>query len=251
MGSKPSADRSLVVIPTYNEKENIERLCQAVLCQGQDVDVLVVDDNSPDGTGEVVQVLGRREPRVRLLSRASKRGLGTAHVAGFQWALARGYARVITMDADFSHPPDRIPAMIEASRRSHVVIGSRYVAGGGHARWPFRRLVLSAVSNWVARAALRLEPRDCTGAFRCFRREALQVIPFGNIRARGYAFQEEMLWQCSGRGWDLAEVPIVFAGRAGGRSKISLTEVAGAVWVIVRLMFTPVGQKRSTGATRY
>jgi len=244
MGPTPHADRTLVVIPTFNERENIERLCKAVLAQGEDIDVLVVDDSSPDGTGELVQRLAGAEPRVHLLRRAGKLGLGTAHVAGFRWALARGYARVVTMDADFSHPPECIPAMLEASRDCEVVVGSRYVPGGRHEGWPLRRVLLSAVSNWVARTFLRLRPRDCTGAFRCFRREALETIPFENIRARGYAFQEEMLWQCSGRGWRFAEVPIVFRNRAEGTSKISHREVSSAVWTIVRLVFTPAGQRR-------
>lgn len=236
--------RILVVAPTYNERGNVERLCKAILAQGNEIELLVVDDNSPDGTGDVVESLAREDPRVHLLRRPGKLGLGTAHVAAFRWALERDYELVVTMDADFSHPPDRIPDMVAASRDCHVVVGSRYVPGGGHENWPLRRVVLSKLSNWVARTFLRLEPRDCTGAFRCFRREALEAIPLENIRSRGYSFMEEMLWQCSGRGWRFGEVPITFVDRAEGVSKISPMEMFGAALTILRLVFTPAGKRR-------
>ena len=247
MGSENGVGLTLVVIPTYNERENIQRLCGEVLGQEEAIDVLVVDDNSPDGTGAVVDDLAREDSRVHLLRRPAKLGLGTAHIAGYRWALRRGYARVLTMDADFSHPPDRIPAMIRQAERCHVVIGSRYVTGGGHKAWPLRRVFLSGLSNWVARAFLALKPHDCTGAFRCFRREALEAVPLENIRARGYAFQVEMMWQCSRRGWALGEVPITFADRAAGASKICLAEILGAMWAVARLRFTPDGQRKKHG----
>jgi len=224
--------RTLVIVPTYNERENVEPLCRAILGLGESYEVLVVDDNSPDGTAGLVERLRARQRRIHLLRRPGKLGLGTAHVAGYRWALARDYDRVVTMDADFSHPPERIPAMVEASRRHHVVLGSRYVAGGGHAGWPLRRVLLSRISNRVARTALRLRPRDCTGAFRCFRREVLEAVPLDNIHSAGYSFQEEMLWQCTRPEWSIGEVPITFAQRERGASKIGL------------LMFTPEGQKR-------
>jgi len=236
--------KTLVVIPTYNERENIERLCREVLGLAEGLEVLVVDDNSPDGTAEVVGELSSVEPRLHLLRRKGKLGLGTAHIAGHRWALQRDYERVVTMDADFSHPPERIPALIEASRDFDVVVGSRYVPGGGWQGWPLRRVMLSSASNWVARTALRLEPRDCTGAFRCFRREVIRQIPFQNIRARGYSFMEEMLWQCSGRGLRIGEVPIVFVDRTEGTSKISLRECLGGLLTVVRLMFAPESEKR-------
>jgi dolichol-phosphate mannosyltransferase len=189
---------------------------------------------------------------VHLLERPGKLGLGTAHVDGFRWALRGDYERVITMDADFSHPPVVIPEMLEASREAHVVLGSRYVAGGGHEDWPWHRVFLSSMSNLVARTALGLEPQDCTGAYRCFRREVLLRIAFDNIVSRGYSFQEEMLWHCSGRGWRIAEVPITFADRAAGESKIGLREIWGGVSTVFRLMFTPdarrrAGDRRRTG----
>jgi len=237
--------RTIVVVPTYNERDNVRPLCEAILRQGRAVEALVVDDNSPDGTAELVGRMAAAEPRVHLLRRPGKLGLGTAHVAGYRWALAGGYELIITMDADFSHPPDRIPAMIEAAGRSDVVIGSRYVAGGGHREWPLRRILLSGLSNLVARTALRLEPADCTGAYRCFRRDVLRRVALDNIVSRGYSFQEEMLWHCSGRGWRIAEVPIEFVDRQRGRSKISFREVWGGVATVARLMFTPAGRKRA------
>ena len=247
MKLRAARDRVVVIIPTYNERENIGSLSREVLAQDEAIDVLVVDDNSPDGTGWVVESLAGAGSRIHLLRRPGKLGLGTAHVAGFRWALERGYGLVVTMDADFSHPPDRIPAMIESARRCQVVIGSRYIPGGGYENWPLRRVVLSAASNWVARTFLRLEPRDCTGAFRCFQGEALAAIPLDHIRARGYCFMEEMLWQCSGRGWRFGEVPITFVDRAQGTSKISRSEVMAAVWTIFRLMFTPRGRTKKPG----
>jgi len=244
----PAADslKTIVIVPTYNERDNVERLCADILRQGRAVEVLVVDDSSPDGTAALVKDLAQRDPRVHLLSRPGKLGLGTAHVAGYRWALAGDYERIMTMDADFSHSPDRIPAMLQASLGHDVVIGSRYVAGGGHKDWPWHRVLLSGLSNLVARRALRLEPADCTGAFRCFRRDVLEKVALHNIVSKGYSFQEEMLWHCSGRGWRIAEVPITFADRARGASKISIKEVWGGVSTVVRLLFTPAGQKNPT-----
>jgi len=250
--SPADALRTIVIVPTYNERENIGRLCEEILSQGRAVEVLVVDDNSPDGTGQLVSQLSASSPRVHLLRRRGKLGLGTAHIAGYQWALARDYERVITMDADFSHPADRIPAMLQASLRSDIVVGSRYVGGGGHRDWPLRRILLSSLSNSVARLALRLEAADCTGAFRCFRRSVLEAVAFENIVSRGYSFQEEMLWHCSGRGFTIAEVPITFVDRQRGRSKISLREIWGGISTVGRLMFTPRGRRKPTarGAVR-
>jgi len=245
LASAPAADilKTVVIVPTYNERENIGELCETILRQGRGVEALVVDDNSPDGTSDFVLGMSARNPRVHLLRRKGKLGLGTAHIAGYRWALARDYERIITMDADFSHPPDRIPAMLEASLASDIVIGSRYIAGGAHRDWPLRRILLSSTSNLVARHALRLQPADCTGAFRCFRRAVLERIAFDNIVSKGYSFQEEMLWHCSGRGLRIAEVPITFLDRERGKSKISWREVWGGVSTVARLMFTPVGRR--------
>jgi len=242
--------KTLVIVPTYNERENIEPLLRDILAQGAAIEALVVDDNSPDGTARTVARLKADEPRIHLLRRRGKLGLGTAHLAGYRWALERDYERIITMDADFSHPPGRIPAMLEASLASDVVIGSRYCPGGGHADWPFHRLALSSISNLVARSALRLKPADCTGAFRCFRRSALEQTALDNIVSTGYSFQEEMLWFCCGRGLRIAEVPITFADRRGGASKMSLREIIGAVLTLIRLVFTPAGRKVAKKPTK-
>ena len=250
MPNSLSGPKTLVVIPTYNERENIARLCRDVLSQADSIEVLVVDDNSPDGTAELVESLAAAEPRIHLLRRPGKLGLGTAHIAGYRWALERDYGLVVTMDADFSHPPERIPDMIRASGEFHVVIGSRYVEGGGYENWPARRVFLSATANWVARTFLRLKARDCTGAFRCFRREVLEAVPLENIRARGYSFQEEMLWQCTRPEWQIGEVPITFVDRAAGASKISLREMIGGVLTIVRLVLTSRGRKLGGQARR-
>lgn len=231
--------RTVVIVPTYNERGNVERLCRRLLRQGRGVDVLVVDDNSPDGTSDIVLGMRAAEPRVHLLRRPGKLGLGTAHVAGFEWALERTYERLVTMDADFSHPPEALPAMLEASRKADVVLGSRYVPGGAYEGWPPYRVFLSSMSNLVARTALRLAPRDCTGAYRCFRREVVERIATENIVSKGYSFQEEMLWHCSGRGWRIAEVPIVFVDRTEGTSKINMREIWGGISTVFRLMFTP------------
>jgi dolichol-phosphate mannosyltransferase len=241
--------RALVVVPTYNERENVRPLCRRILRQGRALEVLVVDDNSPDGTAEQVRQIRAESDRVHLLERRDKLGLGTAYIAGFRWGLQRNYERLIQMDADFSHPPERLPAMLEKSRRCEVVLGSRYVPGGGWERWPRRRLIFSATANRLTRALLHLPARDCTAGFRCFRATALRQIPLENVRASGYAFQEEMLWQCTGRGWRICEVPISFRQRRRGRSKISLWEVLAALRVLVRLMFTPQGQKRKKDST--
>jgi dolichol-phosphate mannosyltransferase len=164
-------------------------------------------------------------------------------VDGFRRALEGDYQRVVTMDADFSHPPEALPAMLEASRDADVVLGSRYVTGGGYEDWPWHRAFLSTMSNLVARTALRLTPKDCTGAYRCFRRAVLEQVAFENIVSRGYSFQEEMLWHCSGRGWTIAEVPIRFVDRAAGQTKMGVHEIWGGVWTVLRLMFTPEGRR--------
>jgi dolichol-phosphate mannosyltransferase len=245
MSEQPAADslRTLVIVPTYNEMENVGRLLGCILEQGRAVRALVVDDASPDGTADIVRGMQADDARIHLLCRAGKLGLGTAHIAGFRWALARDYERIITMDADFSHPPDAIPAILECSRRCEVVLGSRYIEGGGYEGWPAHRIFLSATANLVARMGLGLEACDVTGAYRCFHREVLSRIAFENVVSRGYSFQEEMLWHCSGRGWRIGEVPILFVDRQEGTSKINLREIWGGVSTIGRLMFTPKGRK--------
>ncbi len=187
MPDQAAADvlRTLVIVPTYNEKENVARLLRCILDQGKSIEALVVDDASPDGTADIVRGMQTDDARISLLCRAGKLGLGTAHIAGFRWALARDYERIITMDADFSHPPDAIPAMLECSRRCEIVLGSRYIEGGGYKGWPAHRILLSATANLVARVGLGLKPRDVTGAYRCFHRDVLSRIAFDNVISRG------------------------------------------------------------------
>jgi dolichol-phosphate mannosyltransferase len=221
-------DRTLVCIPTYNERENLPSLLEEVLAT-TDVDVLVIDDNSPDGTGAVADVVASRSPRVRVLHRPEKRGLGAAYLAGFAAALADGYDRVVEMDADFSHQPRHLPALLRAADRADVVIGSRYVPGGGTVNWGVVRRVLSRGGSAYARAVLGLPYRDLTSGFKVFHRRVLQSIDLGSIETVGYAFQIELVYRAHRRGFSIEEVPIMFFERTSGRSKMSSAIVAEAV----------------------
>lgn len=227
---------TLIIIPTYNETSNIVPLIEAILKADPEFDVLVIDDSSPDGTAEKVRELESDDDRVHLLLRPGKLGLGTAHIRGMKWALERDYERVVTMDADFSHPPEIIPAMVAESGKSDVVVGSRYIEGGGWKNWPWHRVLISWLANVLTRHALGLSAMDCTGAFRCFRREVLEDIPFEDLKATGFAFQEEMLFYCKRRGWTIGEVPIIFHDRRGGTSKITPGETLSAGWTLLRLL---------------
>jgi dolichol-phosphate mannosyltransferase len=220
-GLAPNPWRGVVVIPTYNERENLGRLVGEILRTSPDLDVLIVDDNSPDGTGDIADGLARTEPRVGVLHRTRKDGLGSAYLAGFRRALAGSYDYVAQMDADFSHRVEDLPGLISAVERADVAIGSRSVAGGGAvARSPLRRLV-SAGGSAYARLLLGLPVRDCTGGFKCFRREALLRVDLNAVRSKGYAFQVEMNHLCHRAGLRLVEVPILFPDRVAGRSKMT------------------------------
>ncbi|MEO5903267.1 MAG: polyprenol monophosphomannose synthase, partial [Gemmatimonadaceae bacterium] len=195
-------DRALVIVPTYNEKENIAKLVSAVLSQDPTIDILVVDDGSPDGTGALVEAIAESEPRVHTLHRASKLGLGTAYVAGFRWALERDYAFVFEMDADFSHAPEKLPVFLRAIRDTDLVIGSRYQDGQVNVvNWPMSRLFLSYSANIYARRITGLRIFDATGGFKCFRREVLQAINLSDVRSNGYAFQIEMTFRAWKKGF--------------------------------------------------
>jgi len=237
----PSASpRTLVAIATYNEIENVPPLVDAVLQHAPDVDILIIDDNSPDGTGRWCEKQRQAEPRLRCLHRERKLGLGTALVGGFRYALEHGYGRVITMDGDFSHDPAYLPDLIAAMNppdgpAADVVIGSRYVAGGGIQGWPLHRKLMSSVLNRYARLLLGLKSRDCSGGFRCYRCEPLQQIDFDRLRSHGYSFLEEILWELERRGARIAETPIQFVDRKHGASKINLSEAFSALWLIFRL----------------
>jgi dolichol-phosphate mannosyltransferase len=229
-------DRTLVIIPTYNEKENITRMIDAVLSQDPSIDMLIVDDGSPDGTGEIVDAIASVNPRVHAIHRAAKLGLGTAYVAGFKWALARDYQFIFEMDADFSHNPDKIPVFLKAIETADLVIGSRYQNGQVNVvNWPIGRLFLSYSANIYARRVTGLPIFDSTAGFKCFRRRVLEAIDLDDIRSNGYAFQIEMHFRAWKKGFRILEIPIVFVDRTEGSSKMSKKIVREAVWMVWRL----------------
>jgi dolichol-phosphate mannosyltransferase len=228
--------KSIVIVPTYNEAENIRLLVADILSLPAPVDVVVVDDNSPDGTGQIADNLASTYPAVHVVHRPGKLGLGTAYKAGFRYGLERDYERILTMDADFSHPPGDIPAMIEHSRAdADLVIGSRYVRGGGTHGCSLPRQVLSWGANAFAKTVLGLQARDCTAGFRCYRRQVLESIDVDAVLSNGYSFLIEMLYRCQRQGWRVGEVPILFENRRRGASKISRQEIFRAVQTVLRL----------------
>jgi len=224
-----------VVLPTYDERENIEAILDAIMRADDRLDVLVVDDNSPDGTGRLADAFAAREPRVRVLHRERKEGLGRAYLAGFAIALSDSYRLVLEMDADFSHPPQRLPALLEAARDADLVLGSRYVPGGATPDWKTGRKIISRGGSLYARTVLGLGVRDLTGGFKCFRREVLERIDLASVRSRGYAFQIELTYRAVRAGFRVEEVPIVFPDRRVGRSKMSraiFLEAVRGVWAM-------------------
>jgi dolichol-phosphate mannosyltransferase len=227
-----------VILPTYNEAENLERIVGAVLEQlPESRRVLIVDDNSPDGTGEIADRLASSDESVAVLPRPRKEGLGPAYLAGFRVALDGGAERIIEMDADFSHDPAYLPRLIEATEHADLAIGSRYVPGGGVTEWgPMRRFISRGGSTY-ARLALRLPVRDLTGGFKCFRRVVLESIDLDTIEARGYAFQVETTYRALKSGFRVTEVPIVFKDRVDGTSKMSKSIVAEAMWRVPAMRF--------------
>jgi dolichol-phosphate mannosyltransferase len=229
-------ERSLVIIPTYNERENIAKIIPAVLGQDPSIDILIVDDGSPDGTGEIVDGIAAANPRVHALHRSGKLGLGTAYVAGFKWALERSYDFIFEMDADFSHNPDRLPAFLEAIKSADLVLGSRYQNGQINVvNWPISRLFLSYSANIYARRITGLRIFDATGGFKCFRRRVLEAIDLSDVKSNGYAFQIEMTFRAWKKGFRIVEIPIVFVDRTEGSSKMSKRIVREAVWMVWRL----------------
>lgn len=233
--SSTSLGRLLVTLCTYNERGNIERLIPAIHTQLPRADVLVIDDNSPDGTGVLADELAASDPRVHVLHRPGKQGLGTATVAGFRYGIEHGYDLLLNMDADFSHPPETLPALVAAAGRVDVAVGSRYVPGGGVEGWGPHRHAMSRGINGYARLVLGLKTRDNSGSFRCYRVDRLRQIDLDRIRARGYAIQEEILYRCRRIGCTFEEVPFVFRDRTVGESKISWRDAVGALWVLLTL----------------
>jgi dolichol-phosphate mannosyltransferase len=230
------AERVLVIVPTYNERENVRRLVDTVLAQDSRIEMLVVDDGSPDGTGAIVRAIESGEPRVHLLERERKMGLGTAYIAGFKWALAQGFDYIMEMDADFSHDPIHLPQFLKAIENVDLVLGSRYQQGRVTVvNWPIARLILSYCANIYARAVTGLPVWDATGGFKCFRRSVLEAIDLDRVRSNGYAFQIEMSFRAWKRNFRIAEIPIVFVDRTEGTSKMSKSIVREAVWMVWRL----------------
>jgi dolichol-phosphate mannosyltransferase len=221
--------RLLVTLCTYNERENLARLAAEIHRHAPEADVLVVDDASPDGTGRLADEIAAADVRVKVLHRAGKLGLGTATLAAFRHGLALGYDLILNMDADFSHPPASIPGLLGVMDRADVAIGSRYVPGGAIRGWGPARHLMSRGANLLSRTLLGLTPRDTSGAFRCYRAEILRRIDFDQIVAKGYAFEEEILYRCRKAGARFVEVPIVFEDRQVGRSKVSGKEIVRAL----------------------
>ncbi len=229
-------ERGLVIIPTYNEAMNVGNLVPQVLAQDARLDVLVVDDNSPDGTGQLAAALAQQHPRVHVLHREGKRGLGTAYVTGFRWALERGYDYVFEMDADFSHDPSHLKDFLKAVGEADLVIGSRYLGGKVTVvNWPMGRLLLSYSANIYARWVTGLSIWDLTGGFKCFRKQVLETIDLSQVRSNGYAFQIEMSVRAWRKGFRLKEIPIVFVDRTEGDSKMNRAIVREAIWMVPRL----------------
>lgn len=243
--SLPSRAETLVAIATYNEIENLPHLAEQIFRHAPQVDLLVIDDASPDGTGKWVDAQARQDPRMHALHRAGKLGLGTAIVAGMKYAIAHGYQRVVTMDADFSHHPKYLPELLAATMPAatmpadktpaDVAIGSRYIRGGAIEGWPLKRHAMSRGINFYARLFLGLKLRDCSGGYRCYRVDRLNRIDLDRLLSHGYAFQEEVLWRLVRDGCRVVETPIVFVDRVRGNSKINLGEACEAFRVVLRL----------------
>jgi dolichol-phosphate mannosyltransferase len=230
--------KTLIVIPTYNERENIEPLVEDILCVAPTVDILIVDDASPDGTGAVADTLSERLPQVSVLHRPGKLGLGTAYVRGFEHALAHGYELVFEMDADFSHDPRYLPEFLATAEDADLVIGSRYIPGGDTPNWSPLRRFISGGGNIFARALLRIPVHDCTSGFRCYRTTALSALNLSEVHSQGYAFQVELAYAVWRSGFTVAEVPIVFVDRRVGKSKMSRTIFIEAFrWVVTTRLF--------------
>ena len=228
-------ERLLISICTYNELDNIRQLIPELRAVAPDADILVINDNSPDGTSDAVREFCQSDPAVRLICRSGKLGLGTATLAGFQYAISNEYNLLLNLDADFSHPPKYIPDLLECVKTCDVAIASRYVEGGGATDWNWYRRLISYAINWYARLLLGLKTRDNSGSFRCYRVSSLAQIDWDRVVGTGYSFQEEVLFRCRAAGCTFRETPFLFEDRRFGVTKINWKEAAGAVWVIFRL----------------
>jgi dolichol-phosphate mannosyltransferase len=225
-------ERFIVLLPTYNESQNLPRIVPLILAQDARLEVLVIDDNSPDGTGRLAEEMAQTELRVHVLHRKAKEGLGRAYLAGFAWAVEKGYDLVFEMDSDFSHDPKYLRDLIAASGTADVVVGSRYKKGVNVINWPMSRLMLSYFASVYARTITRLPVTDATAGFKCFHRRVLEAIPLNEVKSGGYAFQIEMSFRAWRKGFRIAEVPIVFTDRVEGTSKMNKAIVREAVWMV-------------------
>jgi dolichol-phosphate mannosyltransferase len=240
--------KALVIVPTYNERENLPRLVPAILGQGENFHLLVVDDNSPDGTGDIADELAAADPRVNVIHRDGKRGLGTAYVAGFKWALERGYDYVFEMDADFSHDAADLPRLLEGAMRGDCAVGSRWVEGGGTENWSLLRTLISRGGSVYAKLILGVPVNDLTSGFKCFSAYVLRQLDLDSIHSNGYGFQVEVNYRCHRLGFQIVEVPIKFVDRRVGKSKMNagiVVEAAGVVW---RLKFSSAPAAKSAPA---
>ncbi len=226
---------TLIIVPTYNERDNLPRMAEKLLSLPVAVDVLVVDDNSPDGTGKIADELAAKHPQIHVLHRAGKKGLGRAYIAGFKWALENKYEFIFEMDCDFSHNPDDIPAFLEAAKDADLVLGSRYVGGIRVINWPLGRLMLSRLAGKYVSLVTGMPFSDPTGGYKCFRRRALQALNLDEIRSNGYSFQIELTHKLWRQGFKIVEVPIIFTDRTHGQSKMAGGIVNEAFWLVWRL----------------
>ena len=227
--------RLLVSLATYNERDNIAPLIQSIHQQAPHADILIIDDNSPDGTGQLADELASRDSRIHVIHRPGKLGLGTATVATIRFAIEKDYDLLLNLDADFSHPPRYLPALLKGMDRHDVMIGSRYVAGGGTENWPLSRKIISRSVNRLVRTLFRMPVKDASGAFRCYRVQKLREVPLELIKSRGYSFQQEMLYRCHKAGCRLGETPIIFENRRAGTSKVNWKEAARSISMLLWL----------------
>ncbi len=238
------ASKALVIIPTYNESENIERIIKEVLNHTPNINILVVDDNSPDGTAKLVKKLQERHPNIHLLERDKKDGLGQAYLAGFKFALQNGYEYIFEMDADFSHDPKEIPNFLKAIDDADMVLGSRYIRGVNVVNWPLKRLLLSYFANMYTRFVTGMPVRDATGGYKCIRREVLENINFDRIHSSGYAFQIELTFKAWIKGFRVKEIPIIFVDRVYGESKLSRAIMWEAMFLVWKLRIGSMFRKK-------
>ncbi|MCI6769624.1 MAG: polyprenol monophosphomannose synthase [Candidatus Cryptobacteroides sp.] len=239
------SDRKIVIIPTYNEKENIERIIRKVFSLDGGYEILIIDDGSPDGTAAIVKSLQKEFPdRLNLIERAGKLGLGTAYITGFKWALGHGYDYIFEMDADFSHDPDDLPRLLEACKEGEgVAIGSRYSDGISVVNWPIGRIIMSYYASVYVRTVLRMKVFDCTAGYKCYSRRVLEAIDLDKVEMKGYGFQIEMKYTAWKLGFPIREVPVIFVNRKAGSSKMSGSIFGEAFWGVIKLRFRKINKK--------